>query len=136
MAPDEVVHQERDIGPPLAERRHREGEDVEPVIEVLAERPGGDRGGQVAVRRGDHADVDADRLAAADALELALLEDAEELHLRVGRDVADLVEEDRAAVGQLEAAEPPLRRAGEGAVLVAEELALDEPGPATPRSSP
>ena len=41
---------------------------------------------------------------AADALELALLEHAQELHLGHRRELADLVEEQRAAVGQLEAA--------------------------------
>ena len=43
------------------------------------------------------------------------------------RHVADLVEEEGAAVGLLEAAPvAPLVRAGEGALLVAEQLALEE----------
>ena len=66
-------------------------------------------------------------VAAADALELALLEDAEQLGLGLQGQLADLVEEERAAVGQLEAADAPGDGAGEGALLVAEELALDEP---------
>ena len=41
--------------------------------------------------------------------------------------LADLVEEDRAAVGQLEPAGVPGDRAGERPLLVAEQLALDEP---------
>ena len=64
--------------------------------------------------------------AAADALELALLEDAEELGLGLQGQLADLVEEEGAAVGQLEAADPPGDGAGEGALLVAEQLALDQ----------
>ena len=36
---------------------------------------------------------------------VALLEHAQELHLRARRDLADLVEEERAAVGLLEAAD-------------------------------
>ena len=43
----------------------------------------------------------------AHALELALLEHAQELHLHLGRHLADLVEEERAVVGELEA--PGLR---------------------------
>ena len=62
----------------------------------------------------------------ADALELALLQHAQELRLQVERHVADLVEEERAAVGQLEAAARSRDRAGEGALLVAEELALEQ----------
>jgi hypothetical protein len=51
---------------------------------------------------------------AAQALELLLLQDAQELGLEFERDVADLVEEDRAAVRQFEAAEALGDGAGEG----------------------
>ena len=51
---------------------------------------------EVAVGRGDDAHVDVQRLVAADALERALLQEAQELHLRRRRDLADLVEEERA----------------------------------------
>src|SRR5207248_285856 len=78
------------------------------------------------VRRGDHPHVDARRLLVAHALELALLEHAQELGLELDRDLADLVEEERPAVRELEAAEPILDRPGEGALHVAEELALEE----------
>ena len=44
------------------------------------------------------------RLAPADPADLALLEHAEELGLEVERQVADLVEQQRALVGQLEQA--------------------------------
>ena len=64
--------------------------------------------------------------APADALELALLQDAQQRDLRLHRQLADLVEEDGPAVGELEAAEAPLRRAGERAFLVAEELRRDQ----------
>ena len=112
---------------PLAERRELDREDVEPVVEVLAERLLADGLEQVAVGGGDDADVDLDRRRAADPLELALLEDAEQLGLGLRGQLADLVEEERAAVGQLEPAAAPGDRAGEGALLVAEQLALDEP---------
>jgi hypothetical protein len=46
--------------------------------------------------------------------------------LQVERHVADLVEEERAAVGLLEAAAPRRLRAGECAALVAEQLALEQ----------
>jgi hypothetical protein len=63
---------------------------------------------------------------AADALDLAGLDRAQELGLRLEREVADLVEEERAGVGELELALLRLHRAGERALLVAEELALDQ----------
>jgi hypothetical protein len=51
----------------------------------------------------------------ADAVELALLQHAQQAGLRLRRHVADLVEEQRAAVGLLEAAGARSVRAGEGA---------------------
>jgi hypothetical protein len=56
-------------------------DDVQAVVQVLAERAGFDAGRKIAVGRRDDADVHAERLVAADPLELALLEEAQELHL-------------------------------------------------------
>src|SRR5206468_8049564 len=56
---------------------------------------------------------------------LPILEEAEELDLRRRRHVADLVQEQRPADGELELALLRRRRAREGALLVAEELALE-----------
>ena len=81
---------------------------------------------QVAVGRGDDAHVDGDVGLAADRAEPALLQDAQQLHLQVQRQLADLVEEERAAVGAAEAARAVGDGAGEGAAHVAEELALDQ----------
>ncbi len=105
-----------------------DGEDAEAVVEVFAEGLLADGLEQVAVGGGDDPDVDRDRRTAADALDLALLEDAEELGLGLQGQLADLVQEEGAAVGQLEAADAAGDGAGEGALLVAEQLALDEPG--------
>ena len=94
----------RDVARALAERRQDDGDDVEAVEEVLAELPRLHHRLEVAVRRGDDADVDRDRLVAADAPDLALLEGAEDLPLQREREVADLVEEEGRAGGGLEEA--------------------------------
>jgi hypothetical protein len=65
-------------------------------------------------------------LRGADGDESALLEDAEELDLEGGAHLADLVEEERAAVGEVEEAGLVGRGAGEGAADVPEELALEQ----------
>ena len=78
------------------------------------------------MRGDDHADVGLDRLDAAEALELAELDHPQQLDLEVRREVADLVEEDRAAVGPFEAAELSLDGPGEGPLLVAEQLAFEQ----------
>ena len=79
---EEVIDEQQHVGLPLAQRRHEDREDVEPVVEVLAERAGGDRPLEVLVGRGDQPHVGLDGLGAADALELALLQHAQQLHLR------------------------------------------------------
>src|SRR6266571_2947144 len=53
----EGVAEQPDVPLSLAQRRNRDVEDVQAVIEVFAERPGGDGLAQVAVRRRDHPDV-------------------------------------------------------------------------------
>ncbi len=123
---DEVRHQGGDVALARAQRRQGHRHDVQPVVEVLAELAALHLGGEVAVRRRDEPHVDLDGLHPAHPLELLLLEDAEELDLEGGRDVADLVEEERAAVGELEAPLLAADGAGEGALLVAEELGLEE----------
>ena len=64
--------------------------------------------------------------AAADRLDLALLQRAQQLDLRRQRQLADLVEEQRAAVGLDELAGVLFGGAGEGALLVAEQNRLDQ----------
>ena len=67
-----------------------------------------------------------DWLRAADPFDLPFLDGAQELRLEVEPEVADLVEEQRAARRELELAELLLVRAGERAALVAEQRALDQ----------
>jgi hypothetical protein len=81
---------------------------------------------EVLVGGGDHAHVHLDRPRRAEPLDLALLEHAQHLGLRLQAHVADLVEEDRAAVGLLELADLLLGGAGERPLLVAEQLRLDQ----------
>src|SRR2546421_476916 len=82
---------------PLAEWRDVDAEHVEAVVEVLAELLAGDRRREIAVRGRDHAHIGLDRARAAESLELALLENAQELRLHLRAHLGDLVEEQRAA---------------------------------------
>src|SRR5262249_36948718 len=67
--------------------------------------------------------------AGSDALELLLLQHAQQRDLRLGGQLAHLVEEERPARRDLEAALTPLQRAGEGAALVAEQLRPEQGRP-------
>jgi hypothetical protein len=71
-------------------------DDVEAVVQVLAEPAGGDRLGQVQVRRGQDPAIGADDLGAADPLEAAVLQDAEQLRLHPHGELADLVQQEGA----------------------------------------
>ena len=122
----EEAGQRRDVFLALAQRRQAQADDVEAMEQVFAERAGLDPLLQVLVRGGDDAHVAAHRVVAADAIELAVGEHAQQARLQVERHVADLVEEERAAVGLLEAAAARGLRAGEGAALVAEQLGLEQ----------
>ena len=83
---------------------------------------------QAAVGRGDQPHVDRDVVVGADAPDLAPLEHAQQLGLQVDGQLADLVEEHRAAVGRLEHALARRHGARERAALVAEQLALQQVG--------
>ena len=126
MAPGEVVGQQRDVLAPLAQRRHGQRHDVEAVVEVLAEGAGarspapgrgwwrrspGRRPRSSACRRRARTPAPAARAAASPAAPAAARRS------RRGT---------RAAVGRLELARLLRDRAGEGALLVAEQLALEQ----------
>ena len=88
----------------LAERRQDDLDDAKPVVEVFAKGAVLDHLLEVAVRGGDHARLGAFGLLRAQRLELAILDDAQQLGLELRGRVADLVEEDRAAPREREAA--------------------------------
>src|SRR5438552_4012610 len=103
---------------PFAQGRQLQIHDVEPVEQILAERVALYRLRKVAVRGRDDADVDFDRLAAAHPVDLALMKRAQELGLQPRIHFADLVEQQRAAIGLLEFAEAARDGAGERALLM------------------
>src|SRR6266516_2654371 len=65
-------------------------------------------------------------MTAADALDLALLKNPQQRDLRLRGELADFLQEDRAAIRGLEAAEAALQRARKRALLVPEQLGRDE----------
>src|SRR3546814_11760975 len=74
----------------------------------------------MTVGRADQADVHLHGLAAADPVDLALLHGAQQLRLETRVHLADLVEQQGAAVGFFELADPPCDGACKRAFLMAE----------------
>ena len=122
----EVLRELRHVAEALAQRRHPDGEHVHAVVEVLAELPVAHQLDHVAVGGRDQAEIDLQRFLRSDRIDLAVLQRAQQLHLRVERQLADLVEEQRAAVRFLELADALVDGAGERALLVPEQDALDQ----------
>ena len=118
--------EERDVLPALAQRRHRNGNGADPEVEIVAELPLAHQCGQVLVGGGDQEDVDLAVHHLAHAAEAFLLQHFEHLGLDRGIEVSHLVEEQGAAVRHFEEPFLVADRAGEGAAVVAEELALEE----------
>src|SRR5262249_50676049 len=121
-----MPYQFGDIFRPLGEGRNADREYVQPIEQILAEAAHFYIGNEVAVGGGDDPHVNLHRLARANRLDLVVLDRAQQLHLRGGRKLANLVEEQRAAGRFHELAGVPVGCAGEGALLVAEQHRLDE----------
>src|SRR6266853_121473 len=124
----EVPDQEWNVLRSLPERWQANWEDAQPVVEIGTEPTRLNGLLQVPVCCGDHPHVYPNRVGAADPLELALLEDAEELWLQFQRQIPDLVQEERAPVSELEPPNPAGQCASEGALLVSEQFTLDQSG--------
>ena len=122
----EVAGEQGDVRAPLPQARKMHADGAEAIVEVLAEQPLSDHAGQVAVRGGEHAHVDADLARAAHVPEGRGIEHPKQRDLRGGAHLADFVQEDRAAGCHLEEARLGAIGAGEGSALVAEQLALQQ----------
>src|SRR5580698_306826 len=93
--------------------------------QVFAKVAGGGFFMQQRVGGRENAHVHATRLRRAHAFKLACLQYSQQLSLLAQRHIGNLVEEERASVGQLEAAYAISARVSERALHMAEDLALE-----------
>ena len=115
-----------DVGAAFAEGRQVDREDAEPVVKVLPEGAAGDRLAEIALRGGQHTDVGFERFRTTHPLELPVLQEPEELGLEVLRQLADLGQQERAAIGEFELSLAALGRIGKGTLFVTEEQAFEQ----------
>jgi hypothetical protein len=99
---------------------------MDSVVEVWSEASFTHHRAEVSVGGAEQSNVDAAPGLAAHTANLPGFEDAKEARLKIGRQLGDLVEEERAPVRLLERPAMGLDRPCERAALVPEELALDE----------
>ena len=120
------TYEQRDIIFPRTQWRQIYAQHVESIIQIGAEAALFDVFAQRTIRGGNDAHVDGNRLHAANARHLTLLEHTQQLHLRAAGHFADLVKKQRAGVGQLESSESTFGGACECAFFVPEEFALEQ----------
>src|SRR6266852_5584732 len=118
--------QQGNVLPSLAERGQPQDEPFQSKIEVLAEPAVRDAPLEIPVARGDHAHVHGRRACRPDPVKALVLEDAKQLALVIGTQLADLVEENRPPVRLLEEPLPIADGPAEAAPEVTEHLALEQ----------
>src|SRR5262249_53223175 len=126
IAADKVIEQERQVVEAFPQRRQLDRIDTETVKQGVAKDALGNERFQGAIGGRNHANVGLDDPIAPPPLEALFLQETQDLGLRQGRHVADLVEEERAAVALLELADALAVGPREGASLVAEQLAFQQ----------
>jgi len=126
LVDQEALGQPKDVLRPLAKRRHLQVNHVDAVVQILAEASLLHEVLEVLVRCADDAEVHGQRDFRPQPLHLAVLEHAQESNLHRRRELGDLVEEERAALGLLDVAAPLSVGAGERTSLVPEEGGLDQ----------
>src|SRR5262249_14931910 len=121
-----MLDEERDVVAPLPKGEQVDRHHLEAVVQISPECLVRDCLLQVQIGGGDDPDVDPDSPTSADPFDLPFLEHPQQLRLKLRLERADLIQEQRAPLGQLELSEPPLERTRERASLVAEQFRLDE----------
>src|SRR5580765_167877 len=127
VAAEEVLDQFGNVLAPIAQRRHHDVDDVEAVIEVVAELTLADQFPQIAVGRRDDADVDvAASPVGTHLLQLSCLEKTQQQTLHAKRHLADFIEKHHPRVCRFEFAGLVTVGTRETAFNVAEELRFEE----------
>ncbi len=124
MRRQEMRRQQRNIFAAFAQRRQMNLNGVEPEQQILAKAPALHFLIQVGVGRRDHAHIHALGFGRSHALHFAYLQHAQHFGLEIQGHVGDFIQEQRAAVGQFEAAHAIGLGVGESAFDVPEQLAF------------
>src|SRR5713226_4209642 len=122
----EMSRENGDVFLAVAQRRHEERNYIQAIKQILTKGAARDFLLEIFVSGGEDAHIHGEGLAGTYRLEALFFEDAQDLGLRAQAHVSDFVEEQRAAVGFLEFSYFVIRRAGEAAFHVAEQLGFNQ----------
>jgi hypothetical protein len=118
VAPNEIVNEYRNIFRPLAKRRNGDRKSIEPIEKILAECSGSDGGRQIPIRCCNEPDIYRNRTIAANPLEFAFLEHAQQRNLRFHRKIANFIEEQCPPLRRFKSPHSPLHRTREYAFFM------------------
>src|SRR4029077_5499142 len=110
----------------LAERWQRNGENIQPIVQILSEFTVTDHLPQISIGCRDNTNIDSRCARAAYGLELALLEDTEQLGLKLQRHVSDFIKKQCASVRQRKPADMGIDSSGKGSAFVPEKLTFEK----------
>src|SRR6267142_3358212 len=121
-----MIYQQWDVFRTFPQGWHVNRKNIQPVKQVFAKFPLLNHLLEFAIGGRDQACIGSQCACASQTFELPFLEHAQQLGLKLERDVADLIQKYRSAIGQLKAADALSDRAGKSAFLVSEELAFQQ----------
>ena len=123
---NELLNKQGEVLSAPSQRRQLELHHLDAVVQILPEGSLLHPSGEITVGRGDHSHIGFLGVDGSERLELPFLNHAQEADLQGLAHLANLVEQQRTAPRQSEAARLILGGAREGAGLVPEELRLQE----------
>ncbi len=111
---------------PFPQWRYTQLDHIDAVIEVLAETPLPDQGGEILVRGAQDPCIDGKLLLGPDGPDGLLLNRAQQLYLHVQRQLGGLVQEQGSALGGLKESRFVRHRPREATLQMPEELAFEQ----------
>src|SRR5271155_4864513 len=124
----EIAHQQRNVFRTFTQGGNADGKHVEPIVQITAEFPVFDHFFEVAVGGSYQADINLLGPSASQTFKLPFLQGAEQLGLDLDGNIANLVEKQRALIGELKPSNLLRNRPRKGSLLVSEEFTLQQPG--------
>src|SRR5882672_1608596 len=121
-----MMHQQWDISRAFPQGWNVNRKNIQAVKQIFAKCLLLNHLPQIAISGCDQACIGSQRARASQTFELPFLEHAQQLGLKLERDVADLIQKYRSAIGQFKAADALRDSAGKSAFLVSEELAFEQ----------
>src|SRR3984957_19733305 len=115
----------KDVLRSFAQRRQRERNHVQAVIEILAKTAGRDFSLEISIGRDDNASVNSERAITANSLKAAVLNEAQKFDLQRRRQLGNFVEQHGAAVDCFETSGLVVDRAGETSANMTEQLVFE-----------